>query len=59
MHNNSGNSLKFAIAISYVVPYAHHYVHNIPVSFSVPVYGVEEGDSVGSYIVFAHGDVAN
>jgi hypothetical protein len=27
--------------------------------FSIPVYGVEEGDSVGSYVVFAHGDVAN
>jgi hypothetical protein len=27
--------------------------------FSIPVYGVEEGDNVGSYVVFAHGDVAN
>jgi hypothetical protein len=27
--------------------------------FSIPVYGVEESDSVGSYVVFAHGDVAN
>jgi hypothetical protein len=27
--------------------------------FSIPVYGVEEGDSVRRYVVFAHGDVAN
>jgi hypothetical protein len=27
--------------------------------FSIPVYGVEEGDSVDSYVVFAHGEVAN
>jgi hypothetical protein len=26
--------------------------------FSIPVYGVEDGDSIGSYVVFAHGDVA-